>query len=104
MTWIALSEQAPEVGAWVLMYLTRYGGVDRYRAGMYMGPDDWMSAANWAETLASKPPIRDADVSHWMSLPSSPDETLWQKIQYSNKDTPAPPNATTEPTERSTKT
>jgi hypothetical protein len=69
--WKVLTEEAPPVGAWVLMYLRRYGGVDRYRAGLYMGPNDWMSAANWAEPHAL---LRDADVTHWQLLPRPPGE------------------------------
>jgi hypothetical protein len=74
MDWIALSARRPEVGAWVLMYLTRYGGVDRYRAGMYMGPDDWLSAANLVEMGRGTGGalLRDADVSHWLPLPDPP--------------------------------
>jgi len=69
MEWKALSAERPEVGAWVLMYLTKFGGVDRYRAGMYMGPNDWMSAANVGEPMGL---LSDSDVSHWMPLPAPP--------------------------------
>ncbi len=71
MNWIRLADQAPEIGAWVLMYLAKYGGMDRYRAGMYMGPDDWMSAANFNEPLGL---LRDEYVTHWMPLPGSPSD------------------------------
>lgn len=67
--WIPLAQQRPGEGAWVLMYLTKYAGMDRYRAGMHMGPDDWMSAANWREPNAL---LRDVDVSHWQPLPDPP--------------------------------
>ena len=69
--WISLQKERPEVGAWVLMYLSRYLGMDKFRAGMYMGPDDWMSAANWNEPKAL---LRDLDISHWMPLPEPPSD------------------------------
>ena len=49
--------------------VTKYAGVDRYRAGMHMGVDDWMSAANGHEPGGL---LRDADVSHWQALPDPP--------------------------------
>lgn len=69
-TWIPLAERRPDEGAWVLMYLTKYGGMDRYRAGMYMGPNDWMSAANAVERTG--PLLPDSMISHWMILPDPP--------------------------------
>lgn len=72
--WIALAERRPDVGAWVLMYLARYAGVDRFRAGMHMGRDDWMSAANAADIMKGDGTLLpDAAVSHWMPLPDPPD-------------------------------
>jgi hypothetical protein len=72
--WISLSERRPAEGEWVLMYLAeryaKYAGVDLYRAGMYMGPNDWMSAANIAERRGVLP---DEWVSHWMPLPPAPE-------------------------------
>lgn len=67
--WIALAEEAPAVGTWVLMYLSRYMGVDRYRSGVYMGPAAWLSAANARENVGS---LSDRDVTHWMPLPAAP--------------------------------
>lgn len=74
MKWIALTDRKPNEGAWVLMYLTRYAGVDKYRAGMYMGPNDWMSAANAYEMQVGTGTalLKDSDISHWMPLPNPP--------------------------------
>jgi hypothetical protein len=69
MGWVRLTTKRPREGEWVLMYLSRYGGVDRYRAGMHMGVDDWMSAANTYEPNAL---LRDVDVEYWMPLPPAP--------------------------------
>lgn len=68
-TWISLTSEAPAIGTWVLMYLARYMGSDRYRAGLYMGPDEWLSAANAHEGVGS---LSDRDVTHWMRLPPAP--------------------------------
>lgn len=67
--WIALADKAPATGTWVLMYLSRYMGVDRYRAGFYMGPDKWLSAANACENVGA---LSDRNVTHWMPLPDAP--------------------------------
>ena len=65
--WMSLSDDGPpEVGTWVLMYLNKYMGVDKYRTGMYMGSNDWMSAANWNEPRGL---LNDADVMLYAELP-----------------------------------
>ncbi len=79
--WIDTKEKVPEVGEWVLMFLVKEyaAGVDRFRAGLYMGPDDWMSGANWKEPKGLLP---DRAVSHYILLipPGGFESTYWVKI------------------------
>ena len=73
--WISVETALPESGQWVLMYGEGYGGVDRYRAGFYIGsqkrfPDQhdvWLSAANLV-------PGDKFTTTHWRELPPPPEQ------------------------------
>jgi hypothetical protein len=70
--WLSLASVSPLMGAGVLLYLRPCAGVaghDCYRAGVYMGPNEWRCATTW-EAPASV--FRDADISHWQYLPEPP--------------------------------
>ena len=67
MEWISVKDELPKNGTWVLMYISEYAGVDKYRAGMYHKDEDgydWLSAANT---------FGHPTVTHWRLLPKPPE-------------------------------
>ena len=70
--WLSLAAVAPRMGVGVLWYLRPCAGIaghDCYRAGVYLGPNEWRCATTWE---APARVFRDAEVSHWQYLPGPP--------------------------------
>ena len=63
------------------MYLSMYSGVDKYRAGMYFGLNEWMSAANAFDRVGT---LKNSCVTLWMPLPEPPQMDCFDEADHPN--------------------
>jgi len=61
--WISTNRRLPHPGSGVFMYIEKFSGVGKFRAGKFVNDDEWLFDAGI---------LRNNEISHWQLLPERP--------------------------------